>query len=677
MPVIGERIVSRKPGSTGYTQDPMAGFAKEFLNLSNSILEDARLDLYEDTSKVLRTGITDETMKNFFMENSADPRGMTTEEYEDHMLMMEQMYENDKEAVLEHCGMGQYNPVVGMTFPIHKNIMLNNIFDKGAIPKFVATSPKFTVSMETRWLIDPETGEKIDMWREQYKMTDAIDKAAPLKSLYLPLPEAENTNIIQTLFGVPEDQNTNLSIESYLSGLIGKRVVYPGQTMNIVVENSDSATSPATVTYTVVSYTNTTENAYVIPTDTPTDLNAQLPKVESTVTQKVIGAVFDWRGPFVPAYGGYDRQICEQFALPMVTSVAAGTLPGTWALTVTLADGSTTVIDNTTDENAIPGQFRTVGFVSGFSKNNRFGLTSSNQNVIGVLLTTRFDTSSAMLKTASVSWSVRTDVIEIPNAIPINVTISPEEVKDIAALYQINQLTKVMSLMKISLANYKDDKIRRYLDTSYLTMPANSKIGRSFDFAPSQNYALDPIEWRHKTFMDSLDTHATQLLHVLNDPNVTFNIIGRDDLIRKITPTDYTYQSPSAIGPVQLDFVKTVVTSDKRTYQFISSDKLRDSNNLMIIMCPRNSERFIYRIYDYQMYLSNEIRNISNPALPAVHAFERWIMKDYQPVQGRIRILNPTGLRNYGTDYAFNNDPTGRGDGMKSIGKNDFNIDAI
>ena len=676
MPVIGERI-SRKPGSSGYTHDPMAGFAKDFLSLSSSILENARMDLYEDTSKVLRTPVTDETLKSFFMENSADPRSMTTEEYEDHMLMMEQLYENDKEAVLEHCGMGQYNPVVGMTFPIHKNIMLNNIFDKGAIPKFVATSPKFTVSMETRWLVDPETGEKIDMWREQYKMTDAIDKAAPLKSMYLPLPEAENTNIIETMFGVPADQNTNLSIESHLSGLVGKRVVYPGQNMNIVVKNSDSATSPATVTYTIVPYTNTTETAYVIPTDTPSDLTAQLPKVDVTVSQTVIGAVFDWKGPFTPAYGGYDRQICEQFALPMVTSVAAGTLPGTWKLTITLADGSTTDIDNTTDENAIPGQYRTVGFVSGFSKDNRFGLTSSNANVLGVLLTSRLDTSSAMLKTASVSWGVRTDIIEIPNAIPINVTISPEEVKDIAALYQINQLTKVMSLMKISLANYKDDKIRRYLDTSYLTMPANSKIGRTFDFAPSQNYALDPIEWRHKTFMDSLDTHATQLLHVLNDPNVTFNIIGRDDLIRKITPTDYTYQSPSSIGPVQLDFVKTVVTSDKRTYQFISSDKLRDSNNLMIIVCPRNSERFIYRIYDYQMYLSNEIRNISNPALPAVHAFERWIMRDYQPVQGRIRILNPTGLRNYGTDYAFNNDPTGRGDGMKSIGKNDFNIDAI
>ena len=676
MPVIGEQI-SRKPGSTGYVNDPMAGFAKEFLSLSNSILEEARLDLYEDTSKVLRKNVSDETLKSFFMENSADPKSMSAEEYEDHMLMMEQLYENDKEAVLEHCGMGQYNPVIGMTFPIHKNIMLNNIFDKGAIPKFVATSPKFTVSMETRWLIDPETNEKIDMWREQYKMTDAIDKAAPLKTMYLPLPEAENTNIIETMFGVPADHNTNLSIESHLSGLIASRVVYPGQTVSIVVSNSDASTTPATVTYEVVKYTNTTTKACVIPKDKPTDLTAQLPKVDATVTQTVVGAVFDWRGPFAPAYGGYDRQICEQYALPIVTTVAAGTLPDTWKLTVTLADGTTVDIDNTTNENAIPGQYRTVGFVSGFAKDNRFGLTTSNASVLGVLLTSRLDTSSAMLKTASVSWDVRTDIIEIPNAVPINVTISPEEVKDIAALYQINQLTKVMSLMKISLGNYKDDKIRRQLDTSFLTMPADSKIARQFDFAPSQNYALDPIEWRHKTFMDALDTHATQLLHVLNDPNVTFNIIGRDDLIRKITPTDYTYQSPSSIGPVQLDFVKTVVTSDKRTYQFISSDKLRDTNNLMIIVCPRNSDRFIYRIYDYQMYLSNEIRNITNPALPAVHAFERWIMKDYQPVQGRIRILNPTGLRNYGTDYAYNNDPTGRGDGMKSVGKNDFNIDAI
>ena len=44
------------------------------------------------------------------------------------------------------------------------------------------------------------------------------------------------------------------------------------------------------------------------------------------------------------------------------------------------------------------------------------------------------------------------------------------------------------------------------------------------------------------------------------------------------------------------------------------------------------------------MYISNEIRNANNPALPAIHTFERWKMVEYQPVQGRIQILNPSGL---------------------------------
>ena len=683
MPVVGE---VRKPGSNGYAHDPMLGYAKAFLNVANSILKEGKLDIYTEASKVLRYNTTDSTMKEFFMENSCDPSGMTAEELEDHYVMMEQLYENDKEAIIhEHTGMSQYNPVIGMTFPIHKNIMLNNIFDKGAIPKLVATSSKFTVSMETRWLIDPVTGEKIDMWREQYKMTDAIEKAAPMKSMYMALPEAETTNVLTTLFGVPEDDINNLSLESYLSGIVVTndalaRPCFPGQTIQMVVSYTDAG---ATVTE-IIKYTNDTENAELIYAGcTPTG-SVWTTWSNGKTAAKVVGPIYKWKGNFAPAYGGYDRQIVEQFAVPVCTvagGITAGTIADTWKVNAvdwsdpTLA--TTITVDNITSEDAIPGPNRMRGFISGFSKNNRFGVTSSQTSVGGVIFTSRLDTSSAQLKTPSVSWDVRTDIIEIPNRIPINVTISPEEVKDIAALYQINQLTKVMSLMKISLGNYKDDLIRRFLDESYVTMPSDSKIGRSFDFAPTQNYALDPIEWRHKTFMDSLDTHCTQLLHVLNDPNVTFNIIGRDDLIRKITPTDYTYQSPSSIGPVELDFVKTIVTSDKRTYQFISSDKLRDSNNLMIILCPRNSERFIYRIYDYQMYLSNEIRNAANPSLPAVHAFERWIAKEYQPVQGRIRILNPTGLRNYATDYSFNNDPIGRGDGVASMGKNFFDIDKI
>ena len=192
MPVIGERRTNR-PGSNAYSHDAIAGYAREFLNEANSILSESRVDLFTEPSKTFRQDLANESMRTFFVENSADKASMSAEEYEDHIEMMNEMYENDREAVLEHSAMGQYNPVIGMTFPIHKNIMMNNIFDKGAIPKLVATSPKFTVSMETRWMIDPVTGEKIDFWREQYKMTDVIDKAAPMKSMYLLLPSLAST----------------------------------------------------------------------------------------------------------------------------------------------------------------------------------------------------------------------------------------------------------------------------------------------------------------------------------------------------------------------------------------------------------------------------------------------------------------------------------------------------
>lgn len=664
MPISGTREV-RTAGSN-YSKDALAPLAKAYLDITNSILHENGLSMYEDTTKVHMNPITDSTIKDFFVENCFDRNDPMfrddPEAQEDQVQMMEEMYINDKEAILEHSAGGQHNPVIGMTFPIHKNIMLNNIFDKGAIPKFVATSPKFTVSMETRWLIDPVTGEKIDMWKDQWKMTDAILKAAPLKSMYMALPEDGTTDVLATLFGATDPED-HLSIESFVSGIVGSRAVFPGQSIQIVT----SATNSGVTTYYIEDYTNDTANAEVIAQGvTPA---GSTPLVGTTV----VGAIFPFEGKFTPAYGEYDRQIVESFSVPMVTAVTAGTLADTWKLT---ANG--VQYDNCTSEDSIPAEARTKGFLSGFSKDDRFGLSSSNAAASGIVLTSRIDTSSAKLRTASVSWDVRTDIIEIPNAIPINVTISPEEVKDISALYQINQLTKVLSLIKTSLNNYKDDLIRRALDEDFVKLPNSQKIGRYFDFAPTTNYALDPLEWRYKMFMDAMDTHVTQLLHVLNDPNMTINVIGRDDLIRKITPTEYTYQTPTNIGPVELDFVKTVVTSDRRTYQFISSDKLRDTNNLIVLLCPRNTDRFIYRIYDYQMYLSNEIRNYNNPSLPAVHAFERWKFEKYQPVQGRIGILNPTGLRNYGQNYAFNNDPVGRGDGqgVASVGKNDFDIDA-
>lgn len=584
MPIVGERKSTATMGRS-YQNDSIQGFAESFRECAKTILSEG-VDLFTEPHKVLLMPQTRNALKQFYTENCVDKHefesidpGHAASLLEDATQMAAEQFQNDLEAIQEHTTMGSMNPVIGMTFPLHKNIMMNNVFDKGAIPKFVAREPRFTISMESRILVTPD-GQEIDMYKEQYKMREAIESTAPYKEVEIALPEAEGTTDVLTAIGATAEDD--LSIDTYISA-----VKVTGVYLGVGDINPETGNPVETAG----------EQSFWVPC----------------------------RLVFTPSYGEIDRVIAEEFSIKCKDST----------------DPTQTVIKK--------------DVITGFTRNNKFCLNAATGLVTDVKLRARLDTSSAMVKTCNVRWKVRTDIVEIGNAIPINTTVSPEEVKDLGALYNVNQLSKILSLMKTALSEYKDSTIKNNLDESFRTMDPDSKYATTFDFAPRQGYALDHIEWRYKTFMDFLDSVTTGLFQVLNDPNMTISVFGAPELIRKITPTEYTYQTPSNIGPVELDFVKTVVTSDKRVYQFISTDKLRGNSNLIIVLCPRNTDRIVYRIYDYQLYVSNEIRNMANPALPAIHAFERRKFVEYQPVQGRIQIKNPTGL----TEIAPNDDPIG------------------
>ena len=584
MPVVGNRKPTVSMGN-GYSYDGIYSLAESFRECAKDILNEG-VDLFTEPHKALQLSSTRNALKNFYTESFYDPKefsatdpGHAAELIQEAEQMAEEMFENDLQGIREHTNLGSMNPVIGMTFPLHKNILMNNVFDKGAIPKFVAREPKFTISMESRILVTPD-GQEIDMHKEQYKMRDAIDSTAPFKEVEMNLPQMEGDTDVLNAIGATDDDN--LSIDTHISAV---------KVSGVYLEAGDINPETGAVVETAGTY------SFWLPV----------------------------RLRFTPSYGEIDRIMAEEVVLKAKDA----------------SDPTQSVVHK--------------DVITGFTRNNKFMIASSTGFVTAVRLNARLDTSSAMVKTCGVRWKVRTDIVEIPSGVPINTTVSPDEVKDIGALYNVNQLSKVLSLMKTALGEYKDGTIKKELDVSFQNMPAENKFATTFDFAPRQGYALDHVEWRYKTFMDYLDSVATGLYQVLNDPNMTISVFGAPDLIRKLTPTEYTYQTPSNIGPVELDFVKTVVTSDKRVYQFISTDKLRGNSNLIIVLCPRNTDRIIYRIYDYQMYVSNEIRNMANPALPAIHAFERWKFVEYQPVQGRIQILHPTGF----TEIAPNTDPIG------------------
>lgn len=559
----------------GYRFDPIYESTREFLDTAKSIKTEAGMDLLGNPNATLLDESAVETLRNFFVNESCerpdDEGAMISEaEYDEHIEDMQQLFENDMEALKEYAAVATKNPVIGMSLNVHKNILINCPFDKGAIQKVIAAKPKFPVDLEYRYLVTPD-GEYIDMWQEQYKITPAIDATVPEVDIEITLPESGSTDLLEKIGASDKD---NLSIDTKIT------------------EVKVSVTK-------MVDQSPQTEEVWI--------------KVKNCI--------------FRPGYGDYDRTMTNKIILPKETSEK---------------------------EN---GQPATFDVIQGYMENNRVTLSSTKGYIKAVKLRARKDASNGLVDTCSVSWKIKTDVVEIDTAKPFNVTISPEEVKDISALYEINQLTKVMSLIKLSLENYKDDKIKWSLDDSWEMLEDDYKQTMKFDMVPRQGYYDTHISWRNETFMDAMESMVTDMLDAYNDPNMIITIFGRPDLIRKIAPVSWDYKAPSSIGSIPLEYERTVVTNADRVYQFISTRKMNkkylkgikdekdiDENELLVILNPRNTDRIMYRIYDYQMYVSNEIRNAANPTLPAVHAFERWKFYEMQPVQGRVKILNPSGL---------------------------------
>ena len=571
-------------GGTAYRNDPLYAYAKAFTEAANNILTVENYDLFAEPMRTIRSNGAKEALKEFFCENfvNDDDVTKTAEQLQDMHEDVEAQFENDITAMQENAYMSEYAPMVGMALPIHKLILMNNVFSQGGgVQRVQAIQPNFTINMERRILVTPD-GTEIDMFLEQNKIADAIDSTAPTKEFDLDLPQLEGaTDIVGQLGGTVTDE---LSSITHVCGIY-------------------------------------VENVYIAEGDFLPDENGWYSNKGQIATAEDAGLKNIWfrvNVPFTPSYGGPNRneRVLNQPITIQYKKDSAGTVE-------TLKDT-----------------------LFGSMNKSKVALTTLTGKIKKVKLAAKLNTSNAQLDEVYVKWKVDSDYVEIPEATPINTTISPEEVKDVAAMYDSNQVTKVMSMTKTALSEYKDMKMKRFFDQSYAEMDERTSFAGEFDFAPNEGYALDWVTFRQATFMDYLDDLVTRMLQVLNDPNMTVTIYGDPRIVRKVTPTEYTYQAPANIGPVTLDYTQTIVNDkDQRVYNFVASDKFRNTNELMIILNPRNTDRICYRLYDYQLYISNEIRNSANPSLPSIHAFERWLLKAYQPVQSRIKILNPSGLR--------------------------------
>ena len=575
MPSVGER---KSHNMGNFANNEMRAYAQAFCEAQENVLRESQVDYATEPQKALAFKGAVDQLKNFFMENCTveSEKQIGAEKYQDQVDMMNEVFINDLQAVRENAvaGMANWNPMIGLSLPMHKYLMLNCVFAQ-AVPRFVAKAPAWTETMETRYMITPD-GKRIDIANQQNQIYPAWKEINKPVKVAIALPEMATVDILDEYFHVSRVDH-NLSVATCITAV-------------------------------AVTDTYKTGDIYLKPTTE----NGVTTYTETVATANGTGLVWKpWRAEFNPGYGEYNRVITQP-------------------VDFILNDGTTV--------------FHDTLFAS--QKDNMFEINSSGKIKL-VQLTARYDASSRSLKTARVEWSEKTTYVQIPENDGITVPITPEEVKDIGALYGINQVTKYMSIIKDVLENVKDDDIKEHLDESFKRLDNEHKLAKTIDFAPRDGYYSDHLEWLQRTFMNTLDQFVTGLLTVLRDPNMEITVIGRPGIIRQITPVEYSYQTNPNIGPIELDFRKTVVTSDKRVYNFISSEKLFGSDSLIVLLNPKNTNRIVYRLYDYQMYISNEIRDADNPALPALTAFQRYKFFGYQEVQGRIFVANPTGLREH------------------------------
>ena len=575
-------------GGSAYRNDPLYPYAKAFCEAAQDVLNVESVDFFQDPKRTIRVNGAKESLKEFFCNNFVDTENpmYSAEQIEEMNEDVNELFENDIQGIQENAYMSEYSPMVGMALPIHKLILMNNVFSQGnVIQKATAVQPNFTVSLERRILVAPN-GDEIDMFLEQNRIADIIEATAPTVEFELTLPQKEgDTDILGLLGGGIGDE---LSTISHISGIFVPQV-------------------------------------YIAEGDHLPDADGWYSNKGPIATAAQAGPYDVWfhvNIPFTPSYGGVnlegagrnERILNQPVTIKYKTSATA---------TTELKDS-----------------------LFGTMNNSKVAINTMASKITKVRFDAKLNTSNAQLDMASVKWRLDTDYVEIPEATPINTTVSPEEVKDVAAMYDANQVTKIMSMTKTVLSEYKDKKIKNFIWDTFEELDERSGFTGNFDFAAPEGYALDWVTYRSATFMDYLDDFVTQMLQVLNDPNMTISIVGDPRIVRKLGPKDYTYQSPANIGPVTLDYTQSIVnTSDRRLYNFVGSDKLRNTNQLMIILNPRNTERITIRLYDYQLYISNEIRNRMNTALPAIHSFERFKLYKCLPVLGQVDILNPSGLR--------------------------------
>jgi len=372
MPSVGIR---KSPSMGNFSKDPMYAYAASFCDVQKNILRESQVDYAMEPQRALAFKGNVDALKSFFIENSVigDSKTITQEEYQDQLDMMSEAFQNDIQAVRENAvaGIASWNPMIGLSLPMHKYLMLNTVFAQ-AVPRFVAKAPAWTESIETRYMVSP-TGEKIDIANQQNQIYRIWRSANQPVEVPVALPELQSIDILDKYFSVSRVSH-NLSVATHISAILVEDFAKAGDTVVTMTQGTDGY---------------------------------EFTEAEATADGKAL-VWKPWKAEFTPGYGDANRIIVSPVDILVTTD-------GT--------EATETAVHDT---------------IFASQRENMFEINSTSGAVKAVKIWARYDASSRTRKTPRVEWGEKTIFVQVPENDGITVPVTPEEVKDIGALYGIN-----------------------------------------------------------------------------------------------------------------------------------------------------------------------------------------------------------------------------------------------
>lgn len=547
---------------------------ESYISLEDSIRTEFGTSILTESVSTHDEGVVQRCL-DFFTEDSYDPAQFDYDQdkINNFLEALEVKFKNNINAINNHLyesagtngGLGQtnLNAIVGLSLPLSKMILMNNMF-LNTMPVMVSDSKIINKDFEVRYLVDPRTGNRIDMYKDQNKIFDILHKSNPVKELVIPV-NTEVDAVVELALGSTENIN-NVYIESVK--------------VDVQVEIGD-----------------------ILPDGTIAE--SQEEKELDIKIGKQLNESYN--GP------SFNRDII--FNGRSLGKIFVG---------------------------------RDINKISFMAINNKFKsvkmlLTKDNSNLTDIV--------------PRVEWEIVKNQISIDHEVSLSTSYTLQLRHDYKSLHDVDLLSTIVESSKIALDDYKDTYINLALDEDYENTLNNLKVYREVDFASKQNFTGIADEWIQSTFKNSFDEVVDALVRIVNDPNVEILVYGRPILIEKVLPknSEGRIDFSNKIGSQNIEYAKSTITTSNKKAHFISSQKLTtDTNNLLnntfkIVLNPTN-DRTMYTIAEYQTYIGPDIKTAKDAHLPGITAFDRFELLKFEGVQGRMPILNISGIRQGETD---------------------------